>query len=334
MLILVTGGAGFIGSVIATGLIADGHEVVVLDDLRYGHEAAVPRQARFVRANIELADEVLAVFSENKFDAVVHLAAEASVGDSVIDPGRFYSVNLQGGINLLEGMRRSGVMRMIFSSTAAVFGEPDQIPITESNSKNPVNAYGETKLAFEKALKWYHRSFGIRHVSFRYFNACGATESQGEDRSKETHLIPILLQVVQGRRPELTLFGADYPTPDGTCIRDYVHVADIAQAHLLGLHKIDELIEGAFNLGSGTGNSNLEVIETTRLVTGHPIPFAMASRRPGDPAILVAGSDHAKQVLGWNPKYTQLKDMIESAWAWRSSHPNGYAVGSGVEGRG
>ncbi|MDR3691636.1 MAG: UDP-glucose 4-epimerase GalE [Fimbriimonas sp.] len=324
MRILVTGGAGFIGSVIAASLIEAGHEVVVLDDLRYGHCAAVPAGAGFVKASVEDASAVMAAFRETSFDAVVHLAGEASVGESALDPGRFYTVNLQGGINVLEGMRCTGVERIIFSSTASIFGEPDRIPITETNSQKPINAYGETKLAFEKALKWYRRSFGIRHVSFRYFNACGATATHGEDRVKETHLIPILLQVVLGIRPEITLFGTDYPTPDRTCVRDYVHVADIAQAHLLGLDRIDELEEAAYNLGSGTGNSNLEVIETARKVTGHPIPVKIGDRRPGDPAVLVAGSDLAREVLGWDPQYAHIEQMVQSAWDWRSNFPDGY----------
>ncbi len=324
--ILVTGGAGFIGSVIAQSLVTQGHEIVVIDDLRYGHEAAVPSEAQFIQLDIVDRNSVLSVFEENQFEAVVHLAAEASVGESVIDPGRFYNVNLLGGINILEGMRKTSVQRIIFSSTAAIFGEPEQVPITEESAQKPVNPYGETKLAFEHALKWYRKTFGIRHVSFRYFNACGATDTRGEDRAKETHLIPLLLEVVQGRRSELTLFGTDYPTPDGTCVRDYVHVLDIAQAHLLGLAKIDDLNEAAFNLGSGTGNSNLEVIETTRKVTGHEIPIKKGLRRDGDPAVLVASSEKAKKILGWNPQYTNIHQMVESAWAWRDAHPKGYSA--------
>ena len=324
MRILVTGGAGFIGSVIADYLIKEGHEVVAIDDLRYGHQAAVPSGADFIQADIVDAAKILSVFKERQYDAVVHLAAEAYIDESIKDPGRFYSVNVQGGINLLEGMKATGVNRMIFSSTAAIFGEPTVIPVTEDADKLPVNAYGETKLAFERALRWYHRSFGILHVSFRYFNACGATEERGEDRTKETHLIPILFEVVQGKRPALNLYGTDYPTPDGTCVRDYVHVADIAQAHILGLHQIDKLKAAAFNLGSGEGNSNLQVIEATQEVTGFAIPVVASDRRPGDPATLVASPALAKNVLGWKPKYTDVRDMIESSWLWRSRHPHGY----------
>jgi len=324
MQILVTGGAGYIGSVIANRLFCDGHEVVVIDDLRYGHRSAVPDQAEFHKVDIVDSRAVEEVFVQHQFEAVVHLAAEAAVGESVIDPGKFYTVNVQGGINLLESMRRHGVERLIFSSTAAIFGEPETVPITEANSKNPVNSYGETKLAFERALGWYRRAFGIRHVSFRYFNACGATAHNGEDRVKETHLIPLLLQVVQGRRENLTLFGTDYPTKDGSCVRDYVHVSDIARAHILGLQAIDELGAEAFNLGSGMGYTNKEVIEVTRWVTGHDIPILEGERRGGDPAVLVAGFDHAKSVLGWSPQFTDLTQMVQSAWDWRLAFPNGY----------
>lgn len=324
MHVLVTGAAGFIGSVVSEALLANGYEVTGLDDLRYGHAAALPPGTELLRIDITDSRAVHEAFRERRFDAVVHLAAEAYIDESISDPGRFYSVNVQGGINLLEAMKATGVRRMIFSSTAAVFGEPSEIPVTEAADKTPVNAYGDTKLAFERALSWYRRSFGINHVSFRYFNACGATELRGEDRSKETHLIPILFQVAMGRRKDLVLFGSDYPTPDGTCIRDYVHVADIAEAHLLGLAKVDEIGAEAFNLGSGTGHSNLQVIEATRRVTGHDIPVSIGPRRPGDPAVLVASFDHAKNVLGWQPRHRDLDEMVESAWSWRSRHPRGY----------
>ncbi len=220
MRILVTGGAGFIGSVIVDLLVAEGYEVATLDDLRYGHQETVPKGVEFYHVNIVDAAKVMAVFKGRAFDAVIHLAAESTIGKSNVDPGEFYAVNVQGGINLLEGMRATGVERMIFSSTAAIFGEPKQIPITEAAGKTPVNAYGETKLAFEQALICYRKSFGTRHVSFRYFNACGATERLGEDRAHETHIIPILFEVAQRKRPALSLFGTDYPTPDGTCNRD------------------------------------------------------------------------------------------------------------------
>jgi UDP-glucose 4-epimerase len=323
--ILVTGAAGFIGSVVTEALLAEGHSVVGLDDLRYGHAEAVPAEAPLVRLDVTDASGIMALFRETRFDAVVHLAAEAYIDESISDPGRFYSVNVQGGINLLEAMKATRVTRMIFSSTAAIFGEPSEIPVTEGAERNPVNAYGDTKLAFERALSWYRRSFGINHVSFRYFNACGATELHGEDRSKETHLIPILFQVAMGKRESITLFGSDYPTPDGTCVRDYVHVADIAQAHLLGLAKVDELGAEAFNLGSGHGHTNRQVIEATREVTRHAIPVTEGPRRPGDPAVLVASFDHADKVLGWRPRHTDLKGMIASAWSWRSRHPLGYS---------
>lgn len=326
MKILVTGAAGFIGSVCVDQLVEAGHDVVGLDDLRYGHRGAVRPEAKFVQGDICDAAFVRSVFDADKFDAVFHLAAEAYIDESITNPGRFYHVNVQGGINLLEGMKDTGVERMIFSSTAAIFGEPNEIPVTEGAQKLPVNAYGDTKLAFERALYWYRRSFGLKHVSFRYFNACGATERNGEDRSKETHLIPIIFEVLQGKRPHLTLFGTDYPTQDGTCVRDYVHVYDIAQAHILGLNKIDELEADAFNLGSGSGNSNREVIQAVEDVTGQKVNVVEGDRRPGDPAVLVASNAHAKEVLGWDPKYTHVRDMVESAWNWRKAHPKGYSA--------
>jgi UDP-glucose 4-epimerase len=325
MKILVTGAAGFIGSVVTELLVARGHEVHGLDDLRYGHEAAVDASAVFYECDITDKQKVAQIFRDTPFDAVVHLAAEAYIDESIADPGRFYNVNVQGGINILEGMRTTGVERMIFSSTAAVFGEPEEAVVTESAKKEPVNAYGETKLAFERALKWYRRSFGLRHVSFRYFNACGATELHGEDRKKETHIIPILFDVAQGKRERMTLFGTDYATPDGTCIRDYVHVVDIANAHILGLEKIDALGEAAFNLGSGKGYSNREVIGAVRKVTGHEIPVVEGERRPGDPAVLVATSEAALESLNWSPRYTDLEEMVSTSWNWRLKHPRGYS---------
>ena len=324
MTVLVTGAAGYIGSVVAERLLAHGHSVAVFDDLSQGHRAAIPAGAGFfegdLRDRARLAEAVSAVGP----DAVVHLAAEALVGESVTQPAKFFDVNVIGGLNLLDAMRGAGVRRLVFSSTAAVYGEPEEIPIREDAPLRPVNAYGASKLAFEQALPWYASAYGLRHVSLRYFNACGATAARGEHHVPETHLIAILLEVALGLRPEIRIFGSDYDTPDGACIRDYVHVADIADAHLLALDLIDRIESGAFNLGNGTGFSNREVVEAARRVTGHPIPAAAAPRRAGDPARLVASADRAREVLGWSPRYRTLDEMIATAWAWRKDRLRPY----------
>lgn len=317
MHILVTGAAGFIGSVVTERLIERGHSVTALDNLKYGNRPCVHEAADF--RELDILDEagVNAMFDEVKPEAVLHLAAEAYIDESIRDPGLFYRANVTGGLVLLEAMKRTGCRKMVFSSTAAVYGEPKSIPITEDAPHEPVNAYGETKLAFERAMAWYRASFGLHHVSLRYFNACGATERFGEARKKETHIIPILFDVVEGRRTEFSLFGGDYPTPDGTCIRDYVHVSDIADAHLLALEKIEDLGAAAFNIGSGQGYSNLEVIKAARRATGHPIPYGVSDRRPGDPAVLVASNDRIRETLGWSPRFPTLEEMVASAWRWR-----------------
>ena len=324
MKVLVTGAAGYIGSVVVERLIEDGHDVVALDSLRHGHRAAVHPDAAFLEGDLRDRGWLKEQLATAECDAVVHLAADALIDESVRDPGRFFDVNVTGGLNLLDAMVSAGVHRLVFSSTAAVYGEPDHAPIQEGANLQPVNAYGESKLAFERALPWYERAHGLRHVSFRYFNACGATERYGEYHVPETHLIAILIEVALTQRSEIRLFGTDYETPDGTCIRDYVHVADIAEAHLLALGQIDELGSGTFNLGNGTGYSNSDVIEAARRVTGRPIKVVSSDRRPGDPARLVASSDRASRVLGWKPRMPVLDDMIESAWAWRQARPRPY----------
>jgi UDP-glucose 4-epimerase len=324
MRVLVTGGAGFIGSVVVEQLIQVGHEVVALDNLKHGFRAAVHPCAQFLHGDI-LDEQLLPrVLKEVGIEAVAHLAAEAFIDDSLRDPGLFYRVNVSGGINLLEAMACAGVRRLIFSSTAAVYGQPETVPIPEDAPTMPCNSYGESKLAFERMLPWYRAAYGLKHVSLRYFNACGATEHCGESRKRETHLIPIALAVALGQRESLSLFGSDYETPDGTCIRDYIHVADIARAHLLALEAIDQVEARTYNLGNGAGYSNREVIEAVGQATGRRIAVVPADRRAGDPARLVADSTRIRRELGWEPAFPGLGGMVETAWHWRRQHPGGY----------
>ncbi len=325
MRVFVTGGAGYIGSVVTERLIESGHEAVVFDNLQSGNRGAVHPEARFIQGDLLDAEGLKRAVEESKAEAVIHLAAEALIDESVRNPGRFFSVNVTGGLNLLEAMRACGIDKMVFSSTAAVYGEPRQIPIQEDDPHEPVNAYGESKLQFERIMAWYRRSFGLKHISFRYFNACGATEKFGEWRKRETHIIPLLFEVVLGQRTGFTLFGTDYDTPDGTCIRDYVHVFDIAEAHVQALGQIERIGAGAYNLGSGKGDSNLQVIRAVGKITGRDVPYANGDRRLGDPARLVASNESAVQELGWQPRYTDLESMVESAWKWREKYPQGYS---------
>ena len=325
MTVLVTGAAGYIGSVVAERLLERGHVVAAFDDLSQGHRAAVPAAASFMEGDLRDRARLADVVSAVRPDAVVHMAAEALVGESVTDPAKFFDVNVSGGLNLLAAMRAAGVRRLVFSSTAAVYGEPEQTPILEDAPLRPVNPYGASKLAFEQALPWYAAAYGLRHVSLRYFNACGATAERGEHHVPETHLIAILLEVALGLRSEIRIFGDDYDTPDGTCVRDYVHVGDIADAHVLALDRMDRIESGAFNLGAGTGFSNREVVEAVRRVTGRPIPAVAASRRAGDPARLVAGAGRAREVLGWSPRFPTLDAMIATAWTWRKDRPRPYS---------
>jgi UDP-glucose 4-epimerase len=326
MRILVTGAAGFIGSVVTEQLLDEGHEVVALDSLKHGHAAAVPPQVELLGLDLLDAERLAAVVASSRVDAVIHLAAEASIDTSVRDPGLFFRVNTVGGVNLVEAMLAAGVKRFIFSSTAAVYGEPETTPIVEDAPLRPVNAYGESKLAFERMLRWYATAHAFHSISLRYFNACGATERHGEFHVPETHLIPTLFDVALGQRPAIKLFGNDYDTPDGTCIRDYVHVADIARAHRLALDRVDAIQCRAYNMGNSGGYSNLEVIEAVRQVTGREIRVEVAPRRPGDPARLVASQERIRSELGWDPEYRDLRAMIESAWTWRMAHPDGYSA--------
>jgi UDP-glucose 4-epimerase len=316
MKVLVTGGAGYIGSVVSEQLVNDGHEVVVYDNLSKGHRDAVVDGAHFVERDLLDANKLRETLNDNRIEAVIHMAAFSLVGESVEQPAKYYQNNVVAGLVLLDAMRESGVKRIVFSSTAATYGEPESQPIFEAAPASPTNPYGETKLAFEKAMHWYERAYGIRYASLRYFNAAGASEKCGEDHDPETHIIPITLQVAAGKRTHVEIYGDDYPTDDGTCIRDYIHVIDLARAHILALDVLGER-SAIYNLGcGGDGYSVRDVIDTARRVTGKEIPVRMGPRRPGDPAVLIASSDKIKSELGWQPQFQDLGLIIESAWRW------------------
>lgn len=327
MRILVLGGAGYIGSHTALELVKAGNEVVIADNLVTGYRKAIPEGAKFYEGDLRDSDFLDNLFHQEKIDAVIHFAAYSLVGESVTNPLKYYDNNLYGTKVLLEAMVKNHVGKIVFSSTAATYGEPENIPILESDRTCPTNPYGETKLAMEKMFKWTAEAHGLRYVSLRYFNACGADESGeiGEAHNPESHLIPLILQVPNGKRETISIYGTDYDTPDGTCIRDYIHVTDLAQAHILAVQYLNNGGESdIFNLGNGVGYSVREVIETARKVTGHPIPATETSRRAGDPARLVASSEKAKSVLGWKPVHDSLEEIIASAWNWHKNHPNGY----------
>ena len=328
MAILVLGGAGYIGSHTVYELIDAGRDVVVADNLLTGFRAAVHPKARFYQLDIRDRAALDVLFQAEHIDGVIHFAASSQVGESMSHPLKYYDNNLHGTMVLLEAMVAHGVDKIVFSSTAATYGEPERVPILETDPTCPTNCYGQTKLSMEHMMSWVSRAHGLRYVALRYFNACGAHPSGaiGEAHSPETHLIPIILQVPNGQRDKVSIFGDDYPTPDGTCIRDYIHVTDLAQAHILAL---DYLLSGGennvFNLGNGVGFSVKQVIDVARSVTGHPIPAVSTPRRAGDPAQLIASSQKAIDVLGWKPKYNDLNTIVASAWAWHKSHPHGYA---------
>lgn len=327
MAILVLGGAGYIGSHTVYELIDAGRDVVVADNLLTGFKEAVHPKARFYQADIRDRKAMDQLFERENIEGVIHFAASSQVGESMSNPLKYYDNNLCGTTVLLQSMVAHGVDKIVFSSTAATYGEPERVPILETDKTVPTNCYGETKLAMEKMMAWTSRAHGLRYVALRYFNACGAHPSGliGEAHDPETHLIPVILQVPNGKRAKISIFGDDYPTKDGTCVRDYIHVSDLAQAHILAL---DYLLKGGennvFNLGNGVGFTVKEVIDVARSVTGHPIPAEACPRRAGDSAQLVASSDKAKTVLGWKPRYADLETIVSSAWAWHKSHPNGY----------
>ncbi|MBG9737397.1 UDP-glucose 4-epimerase GalE [Paenibacillus alvei] len=326
MAVLVTGGAGYIGSHTVAELLARGEEVVIVDSLETGHQEAVLGGTLHI-GDIRDSAFLDSVFAQHSIDAVIHFAAYSLVGESMSNPAKYYDNNVHGTLVLLEAMRKHHVSRIVFSSTAATYGEPERTPIQETEATNPTNVYGETKLTMERMMRWFDQSHEIRYVSLRYFNAAGAHENGkiGEDHRPETHLIPLVLQTALGQRKEMKVFGSDYPTPDGTCIRDYIHVSDLADAHVLAV----EYLRGGgrsdvFNLGSGNGFSVLEVIQTAERVTGRSIPTVTEERRAGDPAVLIASADKAKSVLGWSPKRDDLNVLIESAWNWHQARPTGY----------
>jgi UDP-glucose 4-epimerase len=323
MNIFVTGGAGYIGSATAEALLAAGHTVTVYDSLVTGHRPAVPEGAKFIQG--ELGDLVTlnTALAVEPYEAVMHFAAFIEAGESMKDPGKFFRNNLVNSIQLIEAAQRTGVKRFVLSSTAAVYCS-SEAPLTEDSPLEPANAYGFTKLAIEQALDWYRRIYGLHYAALRYFNACGAVPGRGEAHRPESHLIPRMLWVPLGKSPEIHIFGGDYSTPDGTCIRDYIHLADLVSAHLLALEALGTQDRLVYNIGNGSGYSNLQVVESARRVTGHPIPVIIDPRRPGDAPRLVASSDKIRRELGWTPRHPELDDIIASAWEWHHTHPNGY----------
>ncbi|HUE99807.1 MAG TPA: UDP-glucose 4-epimerase GalE [Anaerolineales bacterium] len=324
MNILVTGGAGYIGSAASEALLEAGDSVTVYDSLVTGHRAAVPVGATFVEADLSDSHALAKTLTDQNFDAVMHFAASIEAGESMQDPGRFYYNNLTNSLALIETAVRAGVKSFVLSSTAAIFQSSDE-PLTEESPLDPTNVYGHTKLMVEQVLDWYRKIHGLHFAALRYFNASGALPGRGEAHQPESHLVPLVLRVPLGKRVEAQIYGTDYPTPDGTCIRDYIHIADLVSAHLLALDGLSERDRLVYNLGSGNGYSVREVIETARQVTGHPIPVSELPRRPGDSARLVASSEKIKRELGWKPEQDNLHEIISSAWEWHVSHPNGYA---------
>lgn len=325
MKILVTGGAGYIGSVATTELIAAGHDVVVVDNLYQGHREAVHPDAQFVHGDLADMDAVKNIFVQHTgIDAVMHFASYTLVGESMQNPAKYLRDNTVAGVNIIDAAVSAGVGRVIVSSTANLFEKPDSMPIEPDNTIVPGSPYGESKYILERTLHWYERIHGLKYACLRYFNAAGGTPNRGEDHTPELHLIPVVLQVALGQRESITLFGGDYPTRDGTCVRDYVHIVDLAQAHILALDGIARLGSRKYNLGNGDGFTNLEVVQAARRITGHAIPCTIGARRPGDPAVLIASAQKIREELGWQPRYSSIDQIIGSAWEWHQSHPDGY----------
>lgn len=327
MSILVLGGAGYIGSHATSKLIENGYEVVVIDNLQTGHRAAISKEAKFYHGDIRNIEFLREVFSSEDIEGVIHFAANSLVGESMVNPLKYFNNNVYGTEVLLTAMNEFNIKYIVFSSTAATYGEPKEIPITEETETNPTNTYGESKLIMEKMMKWCDKAYGIKYVALRYFNVAGAKENGkiGEDHSTETHLIPLVLQVPLEKRAAITIYGEDYDTEDGTCIRDYIHVEDLVDAHILALqYLIKNNKSDTFNLGSNNGFSVKEIIEVARKVTGHEIPAVIGERREGDPSRLIASSKKAKELLGWNPRKTSVETIIEDAWRWHKNNPNGF----------
>jgi len=323
MNIFLTGGAGYIGSAAAEMLLKAGHSVTVYDSLVTGYRAAVPANAHFIQADLADVAALQKALTAQPYDAVMHFAAFIEAGESMKNPGKFFQNNLANSLTLIEMTWRAGIKRFVLSSTAAVYASSEE-PLREDSPIDPANVYGYTKLAIEQALEWYRRIYGMHYAALRYFNACGALPGRGEAHSPESHLIPIVLKTALGQYPAVSIYGTDYPTPDGTCIRDYIHIADLISAHLLALEALGERDRLVYNLGNGNGYSVREVIETARRVTGRPIPAIEAPRRPGDAPRLVAFSEKIRRELGWQPQHPSLEEIIASAWEWHASHPNGY----------
>jgi UDP-glucose 4-epimerase len=320
--VLVTGGAGYVGSICVEELLRRGDEVVVFDNLSEGHRRSLDHRATFIQGDLLDPKSISLAIDTSGPDAVMHLAASALVAESMLNPYKYFQNNVHGGLNLLRAMIENGVNRIVFSSTCATFGTPDRIPIDEGSPQNPINPYGESKLMFEKILRWFHEIHGVTFVGLRYFNVAGASDKFGEHHRVETHLIPRVLQVALDRSPNAEIYGTDFPTPDGTCIRDYVHVLDLASAHILALSTQKG---GFFNLGTGGGTSVREVIDACRKISGHPIPAVEKPRRAGEPPRLVASSEKAKEELGWKPQFENIEAIVESAWRWHLAHPDGYS---------